>query len=92
MSQILDYQIAKYFADNYLIHQSQLDYTIVQPGLLLDEAGKGTVALGVAGIHAIAIPDVAAVLAEVLEQPNTVGRVISIHPGDTAISEAFADK
>lgn len=39
---LTDYYIAKFFADNYLVNQSGLDYTIVQPGNLLEEAGKVT--------------------------------------------------
>lgn len=86
---LIDYQIAKYFADNYLIHQSDLDYTIVQPGALLEEPATGKISLGDQGFTSIPIPDVAAVLAEVLDKPATFKEVVTINPGGTAISEAF---
>lgn len=88
-SSLIDYQIAKYFADNYLIHQSELDYTIVQPGALLEEPATGRISLGDQGFTSIPIPDVAAVLAEVLEKLSTIKEVLTINPGDTAISQAF---
>ncbi len=37
---ITDYNIAKFFADQWLVRDSGLDYTIVQPGNLLDEPGR----------------------------------------------------
>ncbi|WP_423213877.1 SDR family oxidoreductase [Streptococcus equinus] len=84
-----DYYVAKFFADNYLINQSDLDYTIIQPGGLLEEAGKGCVELGDKGFTVISIEDTASVLAEVVDKPSTVKRVIAINPGDTPIEKIF---
>lgn len=86
---LTDYYIAKFFADNYLVNQSGLDYTIVQPGNLLEEAGQGHIALGDKGFTAISIEDVASVLAEIVDKPSTFKRVIAINPGSTAISQLF---
>lgn len=86
---LTDYYIAKFFADNYLVTQSGLDYTIVQPGNLLEEAGQGRIALGDKGFTAISIEDVASVLAEIVDKPSTFKRVIAINPGSTAISQLF---
>src|SRR5699024_9453653 len=36
---IIDYYTAKYFADLYLINQTKLDYTILQPGYLAETEG-----------------------------------------------------
>ena len=89
MSNLTDYYIAKFFADNYLVNQSGLDYTILQPGALLEEEGTGQIAVGDVGITSIPIPDVAASLAQVLEEPATIGQVTAIHPGNTPIEQAF---
>lgn len=86
---LTDYYIAKFFADNYLVNQSDLDYTIVQPGNLLEEAGKGHIALGDKGFTAISIEDVASVLEEIVDKVSTFKRVIAINPGSTAISQLF---
>lgn len=86
---LTDYYIAKFFADNYLVNQSGLDYTIVQPGNLLEEAGQGHIVLGDKGFTAISIEDVASVLSEIVDKPSTFKRVIAINPGSTAISQLF---
>ena len=86
---LTDYYIAKFFADNYLVNQSGLDYTIVQPGNLLEEAGQGRITLGDKGFTAISIEDVASVLAEIVDKPSTFKRVIAINPGSIAISQLF---
>lgn len=84
-----DYYVAKFFADNYLINQSELDYTIIQPGGLLEEAGQGCVELGDKGFTVISIEDTASVLAEVVDKPSTFKRVIAINPGNTPIEKIF---
>lgn len=84
-----DYYVAKFFADNYLINQSDLDYTIIQPGGLLEEAGQGCIELGDKGFTVISIEDTASVLAEVVDKSSTVKRVIAINPGDTPIEKIF---
>lgn len=84
-----DYYIAKYFADNYLVHQTDLDYTIVQPGRLLEEKGTGQISLGDEGYTSIPIADVGAVLATLVDSPAMSLKVIEIHPGTLPISEAF---
>ncbi|QGX45034.1 SDR family oxidoreductase [Streptococcus equinus] len=84
-----DYYVAKFFADNYLINQSELDYTIIQPGGLLEEAGQGCIELGDKGFTVISIEDTASVLAEVVDKPSTFKRVIAINPGDTPIEKIF---
>lgn len=84
-----DYYIAKFFADNYLINQTELDYTIIQPGGLLEEPGSGFLSLGDKGFTVISIEDVASVLAEVIERPSTYKQVIAINPGNIAISKLF---
>ena len=40
---LTDYNIAKFFADNYLIHDTDLDYTILQPTVMTDKPGTGKI-------------------------------------------------
>lgn len=90
LDQILDYTIAKYFADNYLINQSDLKYTILQPTNLTEEKGTGKISLDVTGVTSNPIPDVAKTLAEILKHDNTIGKVIMMKSGDTPIDEGLA--
>ena len=90
LDQILDYTIAKYFADNYLVNQSGLKYTILQPTNLTEEEGTGKIGLDVTKVTSNPIPDVAKILAEILKHDNTIGKVIMMKTGDTPIDEALA--
>ena len=84
------YLKAKAEADEAL-RQSGLEYTIVKPGRLNDEPGKGTVALAPVLPRAeVPRADVAAVLAEVLETPETAGLEFDLTSGDTPIKRAVA--
>lgn len=40
---LTDYNIAKFFADNYLINDTDLDYTILQPTVMTDKPGTGKI-------------------------------------------------
>lgn len=82
------YQKAKAEADEAL-RNSGLDYTIIKPGRLTDEPGTGQVALAPELPRAeISRQDVAEVLAEVLETPQTAGYEFDLTSGKTPISEA----
>lgn len=82
------YQKAKAEADEAL-RTSGLDYTIIKPGRLTDKQGTGRVALA-PELSGGEIPreDVAAVLAEVLETPETAGHQFDLTSGDTPVAEA----
>jgi uncharacterized protein YbjT (DUF2867 family) len=67
---------------------SGLDYTIVRPGRLTDEPGTGRVKLD-AGSGDVTRDDVAAVLAAVIHEPDTIGRTFDLIGGDTPIDEAL---
>ncbi len=41
LASIIDYDIAKYFSDEWLIHNTNLDYTIIQPGNLMEKPATG---------------------------------------------------
>lgn len=83
------YLKAKAEADEAL-RNSGLDYTIVKPGRLTDEAGTGKVTAG-QDLESGEIPreDVAAVLAEVLETPETAGLQFDLLSGSIPVEEAI---
>ena len=84
------YLRAKAEADAVL-RDSGLDWTIVRPGRLTDEPGTGRVAAASELERAdIARADVAAVLAAVLEMPETIGLQFEVVAGDTPIREALS--
>lgn len=89
LAAITDYNIAKFFADNYLVNDTDLDYTIIQPATLTEENGTGQVTFGAGDDTTNPIPDVAKVLAAVLDAKNTIGQVIMMRSGDTPINEAI---
>lgn len=88
LAAITDYNIAKFFADNYLINNTDLDYTIVQSASLTEEVGTGKVSFGEGNDTTNPIPDVARVLASVLDADNTIGKVIMMRSGNTPIADA----
>jgi uncharacterized protein YbjT (DUF2867 family) len=84
------YLQAKSEADKAL-RESGLDYTIVRPGRLTDDAGTGMIRAA-AALPAGEIPraDVAGVVAEVLETASTIGRQFDLTSGEQPIVEALA--
>ncbi|MEX2346701.1 MAG: SDR family oxidoreductase [Balneolaceae bacterium] len=84
-----DYQKAKAEADEALIY-SGLDYTILRPGRLIDNAGTGLVAIE-ENLPPGEVPreDVAAVIAEILELPETTGYQFDLTGGNMPIREAL---
>ena len=69
---------------------SGLEYTVVRPTGLTDEPGGGLVALGRVARGQIPRDDVAAILAAVLDAPNTIGKTFEAAAGSTPIEEAIA--
>lgn len=90
-STVVDYYTAKYFADLYLMNQTKLNYTIIQPGYLMETEGSGNIRTDEANMRIdgqISIQNVADTLKEILDKPNTYGKNIPILDGDTPIAEA----
>jgi uncharacterized protein YbjT (DUF2867 family) len=83
------YLEAKAEADQYLL-ASGLDYTIVRPGSLTDDPGTGRVRVSteLGGPGDIPRDDVAAVIAAVLEAPNTIGVTFEVFNGNLLVAEA----
>ena len=84
------YLQAKADADEAL-RASGLDYTIVRPGGLTDDPGTGQVDVAERLGRRGSIPrdDVAAVLAEVLDAPNTIGKTFEVLSGSTPVRNAI---
>lgn len=84
------YLRAKAEADDAL-RKSGLDYTIIRPGRLTNEPGSGHVSIA-QQLPRAKIPRavVAAVIAQVLETPATIGRQFDVTSGDMEISAALA--
>ncbi|WP_302117467.1 NAD(P)H-binding protein [uncultured Limosilactobacillus sp.] len=76
---LTDYNIAKFFADNYLTYTA-LDYTILQPTVMTDKSGTGK----------ITVDDVAKTLSEILKYQNTKRKIIKMREGSTPIDEALS--
>jgi uncharacterized protein YbjT (DUF2867 family) len=82
------YVEAKRDADAAL-RESDLDWTIIRPGRLTDDAATGLVALGSdVGRGDIPRADVAAVLAAVIDNPATARKQWNVVSGDTPIADA----
>lgn len=85
---LTDYNISKFFSDNWLIDKTNLDYTILQPGSLKEIPGSGKITTDITGVSENSIENVATVLAELLSQDNTIKKVILMGDGETPIEEA----
>lgn len=85
------YYIGKHYADQWLVNDSSLDYTIVQAGALKEREGTGKIAINNDKAGENAIEDVAATLVAVLNADNTYKKVFNMQNGETAIKDAIAD-
>lgn len=90
LANITNYNIAKFFADQWLIKNTNLDYTIIQPGNLVEsEIGSGKIEINVKKSQPNTIPNVAEVLATVVDKENTFKKIIQMSDGETPIKEAI---
>ncbi|HCN17461.1 MULTISPECIES: NAD(P)H-binding protein [Psychrobacter] len=90
IADLKEYYICKHYADQWLVNNSTLDYTIVQAGALKERPGTGKIAVNDGDSGENSIEDVATTLAAVLNANNTIKKVFSMHNGTTAIDEAIA--
>ncbi|KRN30713.1 NAD(P)H-binding protein [Liquorilactobacillus mali] len=89
MENLLDYNIAKFFADNYLVNQSNLDYTILQAAALIDEEGSHKISINENSGVKNTIQNVAETLAAIIKFDNTTKKIIRMSDGETYIDEAL---
>ncbi|TVT27056.1 SDR family oxidoreductase [Salinicoccus cyprini] len=88
--QIKAYMYAKHRADEYL-KASGLDYTILRPGMLTNDAGTGKVKLFEGGTEVAEVPreDVANVLVHIVETDKAENRTFYVHEGDTPVEDTI---
>ncbi|QGV79107.1 SDR family oxidoreductase [Streptomyces ficellus] len=83
------YLRAKGAADDYVRAKRGLDWTILKPGMLTNDAGTGLVRLEAAtGRGPVPRDDVAAVLAELVETPATAGLTLELISGSVPVTVA----
>ncbi|ELS55524.1 hypothetical protein STVIR_3536 [Streptomyces viridochromogenes Tue57] len=83
------YLRAKGEADEHVRGLDALDWTILRPGMLTNDAGKGLVRLEAhTGRGPVPRDDVAAVLAELVDTPATAGLTLELVSGSTPVSVA----
>lgn len=84
---IQPYYVAKHYADLYLKDETSLDYTIIKPGVLTNDAVKGGLILDQTK-GKIAREDVAETIVSALHNDNTIKKEFAISEGETPINEA----
>ncbi|KJK47610.1 NAD-dependent dehydratase [Lentzea aerocolonigenes] len=67
-----------------------LDWTILRPGPLVNDAPTGLVTIGAPRLprSSVTRADVAAVLAELLNAPGTIGKTLELTNGETPVADA----
>ncbi len=84
-----EYSAAMYYADMILLH-SKLDYTIIRPENLTNEAATGKVTIGDYLPHNYTSrANVAAVIVASLENDMTIRKAFDVEDGDTPIEKAI---
>lgn len=86
------YMRAKTAAEEDLRSRDRLDWTILRPGGLTNDAATGQVTLSEPPLERgqVTRGDVAAVLAALLDAPNTVHRTLMLTEGPTPVDKAVA--
>ena len=86
-SQIKPYFVAKHYSDR-ILKESDLDYTILRPGRLLNEPGTGKITIENPTLqNGIPREDVATLALEVLRNDNTIGKIIEFNRGEEPIQD-----
>ncbi|MFE3282440.1 NAD(P)H-binding protein [Streptomyces sp. NPDC059233] len=86
------YLRAKGEADDHVRTRLGLEWTVLRPGSLVDDAGTGLVRLEAqTGPGTVPRDDVAAVLAELIETPATAGLTLELTSGSTPVAVAVKD-
>ncbi len=91
------YLRAKHAAEQHIFACDGLDWTVLRPGVLTDGRGEGTVEMTAVNMVGPKLPrfdqvardDVAAVLAALLDRPDTAGRIYAVVGGETPIEQAL---
>lgn len=85
------YTIAKNYADEWLKNRTNLDWTIVHPGILVDTEGTNQIKVGSDfDINEIPRQDVARTLVAVLKNDNTIKKEFELLAGDYSVEDAIS--
>lgn len=79
--------VAKFYADNWLVHQTNLAYTIVQPGALSFHPATGKIQSDPLAVGSIPRADLAAFMVAALHAPQTIGKTIPLLSGTQSINQ-----
>ncbi|RPA61028.1 SDR family oxidoreductase [Aerococcus agrisoli] len=84
------YTTAKTYADEWLKSRTNLDWTIVHPGILVNDAGTGKITTVPQDKPLeVSRQDVARTLVAVLENDSTIGKEFEVVNGETPVDEAI---
>ena len=89
IKELRSYYIGKHYADQWLVNDSSLDYTLLQAGALKEREGTGKIEVNGDEAGENAIADVAATLVAVLEAKSASKKVFNMQNGDTTIAQAI---
>jgi nucleoside-diphosphate-sugar epimerase len=89
--EMIDYYVSKYYADQWLMKNTNLDYTILQPSALKEEKGTGKIEINIESSGENSIEDVAETLLKTLTNRATSKKVITMHSGEKKIEAALAE-
>ena len=85
------YTIAKNYADEWLKNRTNLDWTIVHPGILVDTEGTNQIKIGSDfDINEIPRQDVARTLVAVLKNDNTIKKEFEVLAGDNSVEDTIS--
>ena len=81
--------VAKFYADDWLVHRTHLIYTIIQPGALSFHAGTGRVKSDPLAVGSIPRADVAGFMVAALHAPQARYKTIPLLSGNRSIAEVI---
>lgn len=85
----LPYFIAKYYADDWLMHRTELAYTLIEPGVLTDDMPTNKITITPTARGYVTRHDVATTIVTALHTPTTIGKKIGFNNGDVDIKQAI---
>lgn len=88
---IMGYSVAKFFAENYLVHDTDLDYTILNPIYIKQSPATGQIQIDQGTNGSISYADLGQTMADLLKYPNTIYKILKLTNGQTPIDQALQE-